>query len=200
MDERHINAEKALEKLGGSYKLLKILLIGFIVKHSRIDEEIQILTSKNHYNEAQRIAHSIKGLSGNLCAEKLQEFSYILEKAYEEHPSDHGKAFDDFQVELHMVIDEIKNILRVMKIAKDEVAITSEDIIPMDISGISQFIDALNSFHYDRIEKAFDIFKHYEFPGDLGVLSAEIIELIDNYDYNGAKEVLTKILNDVKET
>lgn len=197
MDKQHLDSKRALEKLGGSYRLLKILLIGFIVKHSRIDEEIEALSNINNYEEAERIAHSIKGLSANLCADQLNELAYILEKAYESHSNDYHKAFDDFKVELHAVIEEIKVLLKAMEDAKEEVAIAREDKIPYEVEGINLLIEALDSFHYERISKAFDIFKHYEFTDECNNLTLEIIKYIEDYDYNGAKEALNILLEDV---
>lgn len=198
MDEKHIDPDIALEKLGGSYKLLRILLVGFVVKHAKVDEEIQTLSMMNQYEEAQRIAHSIKGLSGNLGAEKLKEKSYVLEKVYENNPSEYERPLEAFKNELHLVTEEVKSMLKLMEETKGEVAITDEDIRPVNRDDIRQFIDALDSFHYDRIEKTFDKFKNYLFTIETKTLCEKIIKLIDDYDYNSAKEVLITLLSDVE--
>lgn len=75
----NINIKNALLNLGGSVKLYKTLVQGFKEKYTYIDDDIKIKLLNKEMEEARRLAHSIKGLAGNLGATDLQEKSKILE-------------------------------------------------------------------------------------------------------------------------
>lgn len=63
---------KALEQLGGSVKIYKTLINGFIDKYSNVASEIKSDLLNENFADAKRSAHSMKGLGGNLGAEKFK--------------------------------------------------------------------------------------------------------------------------------
>ena len=80
-----LNIKEALVHLGGSVSLYRTLVKGFKDKYSSIDQDIKIELQALEIGNARRLAHSMKGLSGNLGASDLQRYSRLLEdviKAY----------------------------------------------------------------------------------------------------------------------
>lgn len=76
-----IDMDLALEQLGGSMKLYGTVVNGFWDRYRNVDEAIQKLIDEGNGEEARRMAHSIKGLCGNLGASSLREKALNLEIA-----------------------------------------------------------------------------------------------------------------------
>lgn len=111
MEDFSINIDKILENLDGSKKLLNILLTGFLDKYSNVDEEIRAFSMNNNYEDARRLVHSIKGLSGNLAAEGLKESALNLENAYDGKSDNLDQLLNSFSIELEKVILDIEKLI-----------------------------------------------------------------------------------------
>jgi len=81
MNLEMIDLDLALEQLGGSMKLYGTVAKGFWDRYRHVDEEIQKLIDEGSGEDARRMAHSIKGLCGNLGAPMLREKALNLELA-----------------------------------------------------------------------------------------------------------------------
>ncbi|PKM95201.1 MAG: hypothetical protein CVU84_05800 [Firmicutes bacterium HGW-Firmicutes-1] len=198
MKDSRLNVEKALKKLGGSHKLYKILLVGFSLKYAKVDQEIRTFSMEGSFDEAQRLAHSIKGLSGNLGAEKLRICALKLEDIYKNDPIHYEATLNSFSLELSEVVKEVKYRLEEYKEATSEAAPVLEEIDGSDVGVIHHLVEALESFEYGRIRDARASFKNYNFTEEAQVIAGEINELIDLYDYNEARiqiDVLLDFIN-----
>lgn len=76
-----INVKEALKLLGGSMPLYRTLIQGFCDKYFSIDIVIHQALIEFRIEDARRLAHSMKGLSGNLGAEGLQKKAEAYEIA-----------------------------------------------------------------------------------------------------------------------
>lgn len=117
-----LNLKDALVHLGGSVSLYRTLLQGFKDKYSSIDTDIKNQLVNREVEDARRLAHSMKGLSGNLGASDLQRYSRKLEeviKAYigielleDEVDAILGKEWILFAEELHLISESIDLVLK----------------------------------------------------------------------------------------
>lgn len=194
MTSSRLNVEKALKKLGGSHKLFKILLVGFSVKYAKVDQEISVLSIEGRFEEAQRLSHSLKGLSGNLGAEKLRLCALKLENVYKNVPSEYKDPLKKFSLELSEVVSEVKSILETYNEASNEAAPVLEIREHTDETVIYLLIDALESFQYGLINEALLNFKRYKFTDETREIASVINELISLYDYNQARIQLDLLL------
>ncbi|PKM49541.1 MAG: hypothetical protein CVV02_15540 [Firmicutes bacterium HGW-Firmicutes-7] len=194
MKDARLNVEMALKKLGGSHKLFKVLLVGFSLKYAKVDLEIRALSSAGCFEEAQRLAHSLKGLSGNLGAEKLRLCALKLEEVFKHEQNDYEIQLNDFSIELNAVIGEIKSLLEIYNQGYDEAAPTLALLDDTDLSIIHQLINALESFQGERISEAQVDFKRYIFADEEQEVACVINELIDVYEYNEARNQLDMLL------
>ncbi|MDM8553237.1 response regulator [Desulfococcaceae bacterium HSG7] len=71
----------ALKRLGGNRKLLKKLLVNFADDYSDTSETIRQALDKGDIEYIRRTAHTIKGVAGNIGADKLSEVAAKLETA-----------------------------------------------------------------------------------------------------------------------
>ena len=101
-------------RVGGNEKLYRSLLIKLRDDYSGTDQEIKDLLQSEKTGEAERLAHSIKGVAGNVGAGQLQEAAAGLEHAikegeeesYEEKISGFGKV--------------LKNVVRALEVLGGE--------------------------------------------------------------------------------
>jgi HPt (histidine-containing phosphotransfer) domain-containing protein len=106
-----IDKKGALDKLGGSTELYYKLLTGFMRQYESIDKTIGELAAQKDYEEARRLAHSIKGLSGNLVSLALQKSAKALEGDLKNRSESYHEKLEDFS-EIHKkVVMEVERLV-----------------------------------------------------------------------------------------
>lgn len=83
-----IDISSALKRLGGNAKLLSRLLKMFTRDYAGSTEEIKAALNSNNMEKAVRLAHTVKGVAGNLSAEELRLAASELEKSIMQQPRD----------------------------------------------------------------------------------------------------------------
>jgi CheY-like chemotaxis protein/HPt (histidine-containing phosphotransfer) domain-containing protein len=83
-----IDISSALKRLGGNAKLLSRLLKMFTRDYAGSTEEIKAALNSNNIEKAVRLAHTVKGVAGNLSAEELRLAASELEKSIMQQPRD----------------------------------------------------------------------------------------------------------------
>lgn len=123
---KHLDIEQALENLGGSIRLYRIILDGFEERYGNTDEDIRALSCAGKLDEAERLAHTIKGLSGNLGALQLRDYAMVLEKMYKSRVLSNEEGYlSAFRLELKNVIVEIDALI--MEISLDQQAAATRE-------------------------------------------------------------------------
>lgn len=74
------NVEEVLERLGGNTALLDKLLGKFIETYADTGKRLDSFLREALFEEAHRLVHSVKGVSGNLGFARLYESSLVLEQ------------------------------------------------------------------------------------------------------------------------
>jgi len=77
-----IDMETGLRRVGGNRKLFHKLLVEFYRDHGRDPAAIHAALVNGDLRRAQRIAHTMKGLSGSIGADDLQRDAEILDSAF----------------------------------------------------------------------------------------------------------------------
>ena len=81
-----IDIQGCLQNLGGNQQLLKQLLLEFAQEFADATSQMQNLLIQNDYEQAERLAHSIKGTAGNLGAKNLYQAAMTLDNALRKPP------------------------------------------------------------------------------------------------------------------
>ena len=95
---RHLDSQLGLALMGGKVPLYHRILAGFIATYANLRLDLD-------NPEDRRNLHSLKGLSGNLGASRLQELAAALEKQND------PVLLASFHQELSLVLDEIRALL-----------------------------------------------------------------------------------------
>ena len=80
-----VDIQDGLNRVGGNKMLYRKLLIKVREDYARAAEEIAALLTDGKQEEAERLAHSIKGVAGNVGAARLQSAGADLEAAIKEN-------------------------------------------------------------------------------------------------------------------
>gem|GEM_PF-5902580 len=97
-----IDMTMGLQRLAHNHQLYKQLLIDYAQHYQQYDEKIQELLNVGNLPEAERLAHSIKGVVGNIGAKMLAEYAGNLEKSIQLN-IDIPQAFEKFSQEFHLI-------------------------------------------------------------------------------------------------
>ncbi|OUR90457.1 hypothetical protein A9Q81_18335 [Gammaproteobacteria bacterium 42_54_T18] len=105
-----IDHNKALAMMGGKITLLNKMLTMFADKYSSADLHLSEFIANKEWVDAQRFAHTVKGISANIAADKLAGISGTLETELKAIVQDQSlvKSFDD---ELLLFSEELKKLL-----------------------------------------------------------------------------------------
>ncbi|MDM8522840.1 response regulator [Desulfococcaceae bacterium HSG8] len=106
-----IDIESVLERLQGNVKLFKNLLISFQKDYIDASREIRDSLEKGDTASAMHLAHTIKGLAGNLSANELQKAALAIESGIEHgHTENILKQLEDFDDALNLVLESAKHL------------------------------------------------------------------------------------------
>jgi CheY-like chemotaxis protein len=106
-----IDTASGLTRVGGNLKLYKKILLKFYTDYTDAAAQIQTAIDDSDQELAQRLAHTVKGVAGNIGAIDLQEPSKNLELAAKAGEFDQAKALmDPFREALDQVLESLKAI------------------------------------------------------------------------------------------
>lgn len=97
--------EEAIHNMGGIEAIYFKHLNKFKKNYVDTPAQIQASLDQDDYEEARRLAHSVKGLSGTLGMSALQDAAYVLEMKIAERAPDASSALESFTICLQAVID-----------------------------------------------------------------------------------------------
>ena len=81
-DIQVFNTEAALQMMGNREPLLQRMLGMFLDKYKDADAQLEELVKQESWQEAQRFAHTVKGVASNVGAEELKQAVYDLEMEF----------------------------------------------------------------------------------------------------------------------
>jgi len=107
-----IDIKDGLKRVGGNVPLYRGLLVKFAAKYSDAGSQVTTALQSGDREAAQRIAHTIKGVAGNVGIKRVQLAAEKLEKAIRENDSAYLTMLQDLTEVLHTQIEAIDLALR----------------------------------------------------------------------------------------
>ncbi len=110
IDTPAFNTVNALGRLMNNKNLYQKLLDKFVAGYGDYAEKITKVVEEKNFEEGSILAHTMKGLAGNLGAEALQEASKNLEVLFKTGDAsvDFAPALEAFVAEFRRALDEVK--------------------------------------------------------------------------------------------
>jgi HPt (histidine-containing phosphotransfer) domain-containing protein len=137
-----IDIAEGLRRVGGNRKLYRKLLIEFLQDHSHDVHAIRNALDQEDLETAQRIAHTIKGVSGSIGAGDLQRDAESLETAFKEAQQD---LYPELLSRLEDVLTPVMQGLEVLSVQDSPEESDAKGGGPMDVAAILPLLDELQT-------------------------------------------------------
>ena len=195
-----LDINTALERVGGSAKTLVNILKKYYSNYQEIDKKIETEIDNGNFETAEKLAHTIKGVSGNISAEKLFKISVKLDNMLKEmmktsekhtetaHTHDIKQCLDEFGTENRKLIEAIKSSGIISQKHKDNKqenkAALSESELKEKLSKLAGLLDECDSDAEDALQELIQKTADQELE--------KIAELVSDYEFDDALEQLKK--------
>jgi len=193
-----IAVEQALSRLDNNQDLYLGLLNKFRRDYGESDREIKEILAREDLKTARRMAHSIKGVSGNIGIMDLQKAASDLETAFQNGETDQFKGL------LEVFSSQLSQALTaVAQLSPDADAIQSgnggiqsaEDLKPLVLELIPFIRDREAKPAKALVQKITD----HSWPGTLASQVTELGRLVSGYKFKQADELAQKLVQKLEE-
>ncbi|MBU1233688.1 MAG: transporter substrate-binding domain-containing protein [Proteobacteria bacterium] len=192
-----IDIGTGLQRVGGNKILYKTLLFKFIEKHSQSPKQIRRALESNKIKIAADLAHTFKGVSGNIGATTIFSLTSDLEQAIKQDKrSECNEVLDKLEKETKILIDSLSHWEVSEKTERENQNVMQEVESPPDMFLIEPAMRALASCLQDNDFDAIDninILKSHvgsEYRYNLG----QIEELVNDLQFEEAYRKLKDLI------
>ncbi len=191
-----INIEDGLARLAGNRKLYAKLLKAFAEKYEGIASEIGSLIKNGDEQTAALSVHTIKGVAGNLSADKIFSAAEKLEFALStKNTEDYKFLLENFTREIRIVMESLQ-VLNNINTEKSY----SKTVEPIDLLKISEIISKLGRLLSEFNSDAEEYFE--KLKDNIGdSMTSEMAKLescIDDFNYEEALKTVHQIADGLK--
>jgi PAS domain S-box-containing protein len=186
-----LNVESGLSNVAGSRRGYARVLKSFKEDYSGAADAMRSCIENGDMNKAAALAHSAKGVAGNMGAELFLKAAQDLEKAIKSGSDNIHDSLAEYEKELNILINGLQNF-------SDTVIrhVESTDYNPLTvrrvISNLHSLLEEGNAMSVEVMEELRQKLAGKGVESELDVLSS----LIDNYDFDDA----SRYLDDLEKT
>ncbi len=173
----------ALIRTNGKRTLLRRLLLGFSERHQHAAIELRSLITQGRQDEAERLAHTIKGVAATLGAERLRSVAESIENRCQDGIGKIGpELLEDFENQLNVAVAAVASLacLPVSKAVlvaplharKADLAEVAPLLVQLRVDIASNNLKARKQFALLR-----DQLQHHDVDSELAELASALQEL-----------------------
>ena len=192
-----IDVEAALIRVGGNRKLYKKLLIKFRDDYSNSFHEIQREIENNNLKDAERYAHTVKGVVGNIGISKLHEIAGDLEAGIRKRETDrYDSMLKKYSKELSKVLTALKDLKPEEEISKKEGVSDSRAVSPEELVELLEgLLPHIKTRKPKKCTPAIEQISKCSWPDDLDKKVNELTALIGRYKFKEAETIAESIIS-----
>jgi HPt (histidine-containing phosphotransfer) domain-containing protein len=192
-----IDIATGLHRLDGNRRLYRKLLEDFTKNYARSADEIRMLLEQKDTQTALRLAHTLKGVGGNISLDDIRNTAAELETVISTGQEDRCDSLtDQLGREIRYIVQTMENLAPgKVKDSEKKVETGSESAL-VDFSAVEPVLKELarlvwedNVDARDLAEKLRVLLGYSDFAKDAGTLSASI----EDYDFETAKDSLRQM-------
>jgi two-component system, sensor histidine kinase and response regulator len=191
-----IDIVAGLDRLNGNKKLFKKLLIDFSKKYSSFSTDIKKAMTKNNLEEASRLAHTLKGVAGNISAKEIQSTAAELELSFSN--SDVGNN-DRLLDKLDVSLGSLKTLLCELDV---DIKMDKQSVEePINLSKVEPILRELALFVWeDNVDAEKSLEELQQLIGESSFCQEmkELSQYIGDFDFETAKRPLNEIAKKMK--
>lgn len=196
-----IDLDWGIERVGGNRQLYFNLLRSFYHKHQNDEQLLLQLLTQNQHQDAQRLAHTLRGVAGNIGARLFEKDAAELEKALRTNSEPPqtlatGLLWQRFSEAFRQLFSGLKSSGVLLQSQTAEVA---EPPLEVDIRGCHTELVTLAGFLSQGDVGSSEYLQQIEasLPPEL---ASQLRGLIDEFDFEQAGKLIHRLLANNKES
>ena len=181
-----INVQEGLQRVAGNKRLYRSILLQFRESAVKIVSDLRAVLNEDDFEAATHLAHTLKGVAGNIGASGVQEVANTLESDLKQGKvSDLESGFKDLERQVSKVVTEL-SVFDEKEESKSSRSISDRDI---DFDAITPLFFQLKTLLEDDNSEASEVL--YEIETHLKGTAVEtrlkqLIKIVDQFDYEKA--------------
>ena len=190
-----LDVDKGLQLVQNSVRLYRRIFERFYTGQMHTAEQIELAISQGKVEDAIRYAHTLKGVSGNLCAPRLVEVAKVIE----------AQLTADSEVDISAEIDELKQLIEVIcqaisdwmtQLSLPESTVAKpEDIKILPAAElkvvVAELVIMLEEADSDAVEKMDEI--KGQVAADMWHKMSPALTMINSYQFDDAAELIKSL-------
>nr|WP_320192665.1 response regulator [uncultured Desulfobacter sp.] len=186
-----IDIDQGLQRIGGNRKLFRELLLKVRRDYTDAAHNIRSLMGNGQTDDAQRLAHSVKGVAGNLGAKALQRASQEVERMLKAN-----KPFEDSLEHFAHEMEVVQKGLQIIKTEEEIFPPASAELSPQHllVESIENIVPHLKKRKPKPSKEGMEKVKALGWPDTFRADVEELNKQINKYKLGDALTVAEKIL------
>ncbi len=187
---KNVNISEGVHRLSGNKKLYANLIEKFYKNNFDVIDSIHASIRNENLEETIRLAHTIKGVAGNLGMNNLYEISRQLEEELKKNNNSDG-TLKLFEEETESILSEIKNWIdsKEVKNEKIEEGDLDEKKLNSLIKELRKMLEENSFSSQKKLNKILELKGISNFQ----TLLNQISEFIENFDFDSALKLLNEL-------
>ena len=184
-----IDVREGLGYLGGNVPTYRKLMLRFRSEYADVNQRIARLLAEGAFTEAERAAHNVKSVAGQLGAHELQARAARLEEAIKAHDPDITLPLAAFAEALTIVLSGLHELAKVEP-PPPEPAPTPVPVLASGlVKQVSQRVAAADPDARQDAERLRDVL-----AGEARADAEDVVRCLKNYDFDGAQDALQAVM------
>ncbi|MEW6261490.1 MAG: PAS domain S-box protein [Thermodesulfobacteriota bacterium] len=195
-----IDVETGLKRVGGNRVLYRKLLSKFFQEYRDAVDKIRQLIEADEREPARRLAHTIKGVAGNIGADDIQATAAAMEAAIKSWQPD---TFNDLLPRMSAALRVVTDALITSGLGKEKEAPMTASGQATDPALLMECLEGLAPHLISRKPKLCLPFiqkiEDYSWPENLAADAADLAKLIDRYKFKEASGLVRKLTAQLRD-
>jgi len=189
-----IDMKTGLRRVGGNKKLYRNLLIKFHRDNQDITEQIQKALEKEDNELAQRLAHTVKGVSGNIGASGVQQTAEIVELAVKNKQLDTiNEMIQNLKANLTVPLTELNTLANALKNEDSVKAEKPEGTIDQLKTFLTELEPILKKRKPKPCKEVIARIQEFSWPDDFSMSINDLNKYITKYKFKDAGKTLEEL-------
>ncbi len=187
-----IDVAEGLQRMCGNWEAYKSILIGFRNKHADASELLEKYIRQGEWDNAVRLAHTLKGSSGNISANDLYETATVVEQSCRKEDVDVASAkLRALQLSLEEVINGLAKLENISTREAIDVAPGEFDLTE-GCALLEQFVSFIDT-DFVEAESRLKSLRQLVAGGDYSTSLDELEKALNNFDTDAAKTITQRV-------
>lgn len=189
-----VDTKNGLARVNGNATLYRNILSKYLELFHDVTGHLKRQAQNSQWDEGRKLAHNLKGLSGNIGAEKVFEDALAVETAFKERGKDLARHLNQLHQDLAPLLKTLSEQRRARTPAKKRARVTRTQ----SLNALNRLKEACLKHKALEAKKIVSKLKAVELPAPLDVQSKTIFAAVEQYRFEAAVSELESVLKEKK--